>query len=346
MAALPYLDLAGAVCPDSHNFLNTFGACLAAAGRLGPAVGMYERALAIAPGYATAHYNLAETLEEDPATWLRARKHYGAAAQAGAGEMNLEAQYRECGILQRVGHLSEAEACLLRGLTRWPMQANMHNELGNVQLRIGRLSSAAASYRSAIDLGMAIAEVNLAAIFELDGQMTEAAGAYERVLRHLRGASEGQLGGGGSHHAGVHGEAAGSGGGGGGGGGGSAVGGMTVLPSAYWRVRIKQATMLPRIMPGAIEQVRQLRRRYAGAVDDLQMEMKIVQSARPDAFACVVDEADVLVSSFSAGFFLAYHGFSDVEGAGEVGWVGGGVGRRALYKEHFTEEQPLVAAAR
>ena len=35
VAALPYLDLAVAVRPDSHNFLNTFGACLAAAGARG-----------------------------------------------------------------------------------------------------------------------------------------------------------------------------------------------------------------------------------------------------------------------------------------------------------------------
>ena len=83
--------------------------------------------------------------------------------------------------LQNYYLLSVARACWEEGLTQFPKNNIMHNELGNVLVQLGEVERALDSYRTAQDLGNDLAELNIANVLEILGYVDEARALFNEV---------------------------------------------------------------------------------------------------------------------------------------------------------------------
>jgi tetratricopeptide (TPR) repeat protein len=153
-------------------------------GRSGDALQDYEAAVRIKPGYAEAHYNLANLLFQDDLP--NAIAHYQAALQAkpdfAAARANLGTA------LARVpGRLPEAIAEYRAAIRLKPGLAVTHFDFANTLSQIpDRLPEAVDEYRKAIELNPEYLEAhyNLGNILAKDaGRLPEAIAEYQAALR-------------------------------------------------------------------------------------------------------------------------------------------------------------------
>ena len=100
--------------PEDSLLHNITGACYAGLGQLGSAMKSYEKAIAIKPDYAKAHYNLGNALHD--------LAHQG------------------------LGHLDDPIKSYERSIEIDPNYAEAHNNLGNVLIDLGRLDEAIISF--------------------------------------------------------------------------------------------------------------------------------------------------------------------------------------------------------
>jgi tetratricopeptide (TPR) repeat protein len=188
------------------------GECLRALGRTAEAISQYEQALALKAEFPEARFNLGMALQQ-AREWERAvvqyervsHSHSGSAVvlatppgedpsafeqQRGSGRSAVpdavarEARVRQCDLLQGLDRREEARECLEFGLRQWPRDGHLYNELGDWYLASGRYHLSAGFYRSAIAFGFgSVAEINLALVAEVEGNVTESLYRYGRALQ-------------------------------------------------------------------------------------------------------------------------------------------------------------------
>lgn len=151
-------------------------------GRIEEALAPMQKAAALLPDDAEAHYNLCVTLRK-----------LGRAAEAEAScrralEINPDFAMAHCNLgdfLQDLGRLPEAEASFRRALAIEPNFAQAHNNLGGNLQEQDRLAEAEASYRRAlqIDPEYALAHRNLGEILNDMGRPDEAEASYRRAIQ-------------------------------------------------------------------------------------------------------------------------------------------------------------------
>ena len=145
--ALPHLKTAVEGRPSQSKYWSACIQVMQALGAREEMVELYRKLIALQPGAALAHYNLANTLKD-------------------------------------LGRLEEAAASYCAALNLTPRLAPAHNNLGNVFKLQDKLSDADASYRAAIaaDPKFAEAHLNLGNVLEQQGALDKAEACYRRVL--------------------------------------------------------------------------------------------------------------------------------------------------------------------
>jgi protein O-GlcNAc transferase len=158
-----------------------FGNALMPQGKLDEAIAHYERALAINPNLAMAHYNLATTRKEQGRI-DDAAAHY---QRALALMPNFAQAHNNLGnALKEMGRLEEAVAHCKRALALEPNFAGAHNNLGNALQELGKLDDALAHYDRALALepDFAPAHYNRGVTLRGQSKFTEAIACFKRAL--------------------------------------------------------------------------------------------------------------------------------------------------------------------
>jgi type II protein arginine methyltransferase len=168
--------------PDQPAALQLLGVAAFQSGRGDEAVRLMQHAVAVAPGYVEAHYNLANVflfqgrLPEAEAGFrcvlaLEAR-HTGA-------QLNLS------GTLSRMGRLPEALAACRAALDLDPRNAMAHANYANLLRDTGNPGNAIEHYRTALALnpGSADAHNNLGLLYRELGQVEAAVRALEQAVK-------------------------------------------------------------------------------------------------------------------------------------------------------------------
>jgi Tfp pilus assembly protein PilF len=66
---------------------------------------------------------------------------------------------RECDLMVGSGDLENAKLCWEKGLSTFPNNPDMLNELGSVLVQLGELSKAADAYEEAMNQGMVVLSI-------------------------------------------------------------------------------------------------------------------------------------------------------------------------------------------
>jgi tetratricopeptide (TPR) repeat protein len=143
------------------------------AGRTDDARLFMERALALAPESAMAHYNLG-TIFADQGQSTEARAQFERAVTLSPDLV--DAQYALGTLLFRERRFDEAIAHLRRALDLNPLLAEAHNNLGSVYHAAGNVNEALAEYRQALKIAPRSAEAhnNIGGILQSLGNLDEA----------------------------------------------------------------------------------------------------------------------------------------------------------------------------
>jgi tetratricopeptide (TPR) repeat protein len=157
------------------------GNALMQAGRFAEAAASYAEALALAPGNAQAHNNLAVAFAEQR-LFDRAVPHYREALRLDPGYA--EAHYNLGNALRELARYGEALACYDRALARRPDWPGAHCNRGLALAAQGRQADAEAAYRAALALAPDYAEAhnNLGLAVELQGRLGEARAHFDRAV--------------------------------------------------------------------------------------------------------------------------------------------------------------------
>ncbi len=164
--------------PDSHNLL---GIRLLDQGHPADAVGCFEKAIAIDPGFAEAHFNLGLA--------FRNQGHTSAAIACLQEALRLKADFFQAlfvlgNILLESGDLTQASGCYRRVIAMAPGFAGAHYNLGNVARAQGDGRQAAACYRRALSIRPDFPEAlnNLGLTFKEENNLEEAVNCYRQAL--------------------------------------------------------------------------------------------------------------------------------------------------------------------
>ncbi|OOG49550.1 hypothetical protein B0E50_05420 [Rhodanobacter sp. C01] len=201
--------------PDSGFIWKALGASLKPQGRIADAAVAQQRAVALLPGDAGAHFNLGNSLmalgrhadaadSYRHATMLKpdsAEAHCNLGHALGAQERLADAanSYRNAlalrpdfiearatlgHILMAIDQASEAETHFLRVLATRPDDAQVHNSLGIVYRSQGRMAEAEACHRRALAITPDSAEThgNLGNVLHEQGRIDEAEASYRQAL--------------------------------------------------------------------------------------------------------------------------------------------------------------------
>jgi protein O-GlcNAc transferase len=164
--------------PDSHNLL---GIQLLDRGRPADAVGCFEKAIEIDPGFAEAHFNLGLA--------LRNQGNPSAAIGCLQDALRLKADFFQAlfvlgNILLDFGDMAQASACYRRVIAMAPDFAEAHYNLGNAARAQGDGRQAAACYRRALVIRPDFPEAlnNLGLTFKEEDKLEEAVHCYRQAL--------------------------------------------------------------------------------------------------------------------------------------------------------------------
>jgi Flp pilus assembly protein TadD len=179
--AVGRFEAAVALAPGYAEARNNLALALAECGRLSEAIGEYARALALRPDYAEAEANLGVALAAS-GRQAEALGHFRRAVQLAPDYA--EAHNDLAAALAQNGRLAEAIAEYELVLRLRPGQAEIHYNLGNALLASGRQADAIAQYREAIRLkpDYVDARSNLGAMLAQAGDLSGAIGQYETAL--------------------------------------------------------------------------------------------------------------------------------------------------------------------
>ena len=165
-----------------HQFSwKVLGAVFQETGRLQESLMANQRAVAISPNDADAHYNLGITLKElgrleDAETSYN--KAIATKPDYAEAHSNLGAT------LKALGRLEDAEASYNKAIAIKPAYADAHYNLGNTLKELGRLEDAVASYNRAIAIKPDYAEAhsNLGTTLKALGRLEDAEASYTKAI--------------------------------------------------------------------------------------------------------------------------------------------------------------------
>jgi tetratricopeptide (TPR) repeat protein len=167
--------------PDHQFSWKVLGAVFKQTGRLQESLIASQRAVAILPNDAEAHYNLGNTLKglgrlkDAEASFSKAILIKPEYAQAHSNLGNT---------LKGLGRLKDAEASFSKAITIKPDLAEAHYNLGNTLKEIGRLEEAETSYKKAITIKPDYAEAyyNLGATLQELCRLRDAEENYSKAI--------------------------------------------------------------------------------------------------------------------------------------------------------------------
>ncbi len=134
--------------PQSPETLNNLGSAFALTGRLPDAIAEFRAALAMDPGYAKAHYNLANVLAQNPANRSEAIAEYQAALRLDPSYA--DAHYNLAVTLTEAGRIPEAIAEYESTLRLQPGSARAHYNVAVLLLKLDGRSREALSHLEAV----------------------------------------------------------------------------------------------------------------------------------------------------------------------------------------------------
>jgi tetratricopeptide (TPR) repeat protein len=150
-------------------------------GRQEEAEASYRKAIAINPEYAQAHSNLGNTMQK-LGSLKEAEESY---RNAIAINPDLAEVHSNMGLtLQKLGRLEEAEESYRKAIAIKPDLAEAHFNLGNTLQDLGSLAEAESSYRKAITIKPDLAEIhsNLGNTLKELGRLEEAEESYRKAI--------------------------------------------------------------------------------------------------------------------------------------------------------------------
>jgi tetratricopeptide (TPR) repeat protein len=154
--AAAYLRGAVAARPGNPVALNTLGAALFSAGNVSEAADLFERAVQANPHFSVAHANLASAL-------IKEQRWEPAAAELRnvlADSPDDQGTRKKLGdVLRLLGYIGAQKGSLLEAVSYWreslqyrPNDAAMHNDLGEVLVRLGRTREAVPEFEAALSI--------------------------------------------------------------------------------------------------------------------------------------------------------------------------------------------------
>jgi predicted O-linked N-acetylglucosamine transferase (SPINDLY family) len=180
--ALPYMQQAVALNPQTVEFHANLGVVYHALGRWTEAVACHEQALRLRPDVPGYHYNLGRTLS--------AHGRHGDALNSLREALRLQPDFADAhnevgNVLKKMGRLAEAEARYRAALLHRPAFPEAHNNLGTVLAELGRLEEAQASYQDALRLSPSYPEAynNLGDALRQLGRLEDAEASCRQALR-------------------------------------------------------------------------------------------------------------------------------------------------------------------
>jgi len=201
--------------PNESLLYNINGVCFQATGQLEMAVKCFEKAVAIKPDFADAHFNLGLMLQELNKlkaavksykvtlalqnNYVKAHNNLGIiykelgqmrdAVKSYEQAIDLQPDYAEAynnlGItLQELGQLDEAVNCYKKALGIQPDYIEVHNNLGNTLNLLGQNYEALNSYNQALSINPNYADTHnyLGIIYQEMGQLDEAIKCFKKVI--------------------------------------------------------------------------------------------------------------------------------------------------------------------
>jgi len=152
--AVRYLRGAVAAQPDHPAVLDALGEALLTAGNVNEAAGFFARALQANPNYSEARSNLAYTLLQQQ-RWEPAAVEYRRVLADNPNDV--EARLRLGAVSRLLGYQSAMKGNLQAAVAYWreslqfrPDDAQMHNDLGTVLARLGRIRDAVPEFEAAL----------------------------------------------------------------------------------------------------------------------------------------------------------------------------------------------------
>jgi Tfp pilus assembly protein PilF len=163
-SAIPYIERALNGTKSFEAFHNTLGECYRTLGKIADAQEQFQIAVALNPDYLAPVFNLGLTYQQTD-QWEEAINQYRKVTLATkdparglvvSDQVREESKIRECDLLQAMGRASLAKECWLDGLSLFPGNDLMYNELGNLYGQGGEYDEALDLYRQAAGLGSLI----------------------------------------------------------------------------------------------------------------------------------------------------------------------------------------------
>jgi serine/threonine protein kinase/tetratricopeptide (TPR) repeat protein len=182
--AVALMRVAVALRPDSPVVRLNLGYALRKHGKNAEAEAAYRKALAIQPGYASAHLNLGALFCDERHDYPRALAAFREAIRLEPGLANA---HRNLGVaLAKQGKPAEAEAAFRQALRLRKNWAEAHNELGLALASQGRHAEAAGHFRKAAQFKKEYPEAhgNLGSALSRGGQLVEAEASFRQAIRH------------------------------------------------------------------------------------------------------------------------------------------------------------------
>ncbi|MGA1981902.1 MAG: tetratricopeptide repeat protein [Acidobacteriaceae bacterium] len=154
--AARYLRGAVAAQPNHPVALNALGMALVRSGDANDAVGFYQRALQVNPRYIEARSNLADALIQQR-NWEQAVAEFRKVLAEDSN--NAEARLKLGELLKLLGYVADQKGSLDQAVAFWreslqlrPDDAVLHNDLGGVLDRLGRVREAVPEFEMAVRL--------------------------------------------------------------------------------------------------------------------------------------------------------------------------------------------------
>jgi tetratricopeptide (TPR) repeat protein len=179
--AMAHYQRAVELAPHYATAHYNLGGVLRQKGQLDKAIAEFRRALEIQPVYSMAHYNLGEVLRQEGAV-DEAIAHYRRALESHPDYA--EAHNSLGNALLRKGQVDEALVHLRQALELHPDRAEDHNNIANVLWQKGQVQEALAHYQKALEIrpAYALAHYNLGQMLQQEGQVREAITHFQKAL--------------------------------------------------------------------------------------------------------------------------------------------------------------------
>jgi tetratricopeptide (TPR) repeat protein len=169
-------------CPGNPRAQNNLGKALLGIGKFQEAIGHFERAIQIKPGYAVAYDNMGTALAQTD-KMQEAIEQFDRALQLQPDLS--DAQFNMARALAQLGRLPEAVGHYEQALRLNPNDAEAHEELGNTLLALKKVPEAVQHWQQAVQIKPDYAEPrnNLAVALAQAGRLPEAVEQFQQVVR-------------------------------------------------------------------------------------------------------------------------------------------------------------------